>query len=248
MPRLSGQLCIALLGSYIEQFNNNSEKRVIRFHIGSGVISFTRSDMALLLGLKLGGVRTISDDQLAGDFCRRYFGNKQVVSRQDMISALEAYNHTDPHIAKEDGVKLALLYVLAHGLLGHQMSRPLPEKYLKLVHDIEAFNTYPWGDDVWDDLVTNITRSAEALNVCDGNRVAFPGCMHVLQIWAFETFPSLANTGLCIIIQGRETVIPRTLKWAFHKKPSMEVFCDLIFDNGEVIETYLLLNLHVLIR
>ncbi|CAH9088630.1 unnamed protein product [Cuscuta europaea] len=57
--------------------------------------------------------------------------------------------------------------------------------------------------------------------------------MHVLQIWAFETLSILANTGLCSIIEGRENVIPRTLKWAFQKKPFMELFCDLIFDNDE---------------
>ncbi|CAH9141552.1 unnamed protein product [Cuscuta epithymum] len=60
--------------------------------------------------------------------------------------------------------------------------------------------------------------------------------MHALQIWAFETFPSLANTGLRNIIQGRENVIPRTLKWAFHKKPSMELFCNLIYDNAAKFE------------
>ncbi|CAH9089168.1 unnamed protein product [Cuscuta europaea] len=76
-------------------------------------------------------------------------------------------------------------------------------------------------------------QSCEALENCKGERVTFPGYMIAIQVWAFETFPSLSKGGLCKVIEGRENIIPRTLKWEFHKKPRLEVLCDLIFYNDK---------------
>ncbi|CAH9142346.1 unnamed protein product [Cuscuta epithymum] len=146
---------------------------------------------------------------------------------------MEEYNSKYPGTEKEDGTKLALLYVITNGFLGNQYSHRIPRKYINLAEDVDAFNSYPWGEDVWTDLVTNMKNSAQALKICTGKRVAFPGCMLAIQIWAFETFPSLASAGLCNKIEGKEEQIPRTLRWSFHKKPSIEKFCELIFNNTE---------------
>ncbi|CAH9067529.1 unnamed protein product [Cuscuta europaea] len=233
MPRISGQLSIAFVANYIKEFNGTTEKTIIRFHIGNRVIGFTKDDLAIVTGLKIRGKFPNILDVPRGDLCRRYFGSKKIILRQDIIQAMEEYNSKYPGTQKEDGIKLALLYVLAHGFLGNQYSHRLPGKYMNLVEDLDAFNSYPWGEDVWDDLVSNMKNNAQALKICTGNRVAFPGCMHAIQIWAFETFPSLASAGLCNKIEGKEDQIPRTLRWSFFKKPSLEKLCELIFNNTE---------------
>ncbi|CAH9146957.1 unnamed protein product [Cuscuta epithymum] len=233
MPRISGQLSIAFVANYIEEFNGTTEKTIIRFHIGNSVIGFTKDDLAIVTGLNIGREFPNILDVPGGDLCRRYFGSKKIILRQDIIQAMEEYNSEYPRTQKEDGIKLALLYVLAHGFLGNQYSHRLPGKYINLVENLDTFNSYPWGEDVWDDLVTNMKNNAQALKICTGKRVAFPGCMHAIQIWAFETFPSLASAGLCNKIEGKEDQIPRTLRWSFFKKPSIEKFCELIFHNIE---------------
>ncbi|CAH9065643.1 unnamed protein product, partial [Cuscuta epithymum] len=233
MPRLSGQLNICFVANYIEEFNGNVEKDVIRFHVANSLISFTKADLAIVTGLKINGVKPAVSDNVGGDMCRRYFGTKEVIVRQDIVQALERYNRNNPGTEENDGLKLGLLYALAHGLFGNQYAIRLPGKYINLVQDLDAFNSYPWGDDVWDDLVANMKNNAEALKFCTRKRVAFTACMQAIQIWAFETFPILANERLCYVIKDKENVIPRTLKWAFHKKPSIQKFCELIFSNDK---------------
>ncbi|CAH9119892.1 unnamed protein product [Cuscuta europaea] len=205
----------------------------MRFHIQKSVVSFTKKDLAIVTGLKLSRVKPVMSEEPTGDIWTRYLGGKRTVTRNDILLVLNKYKSTNQGARMYDGVKLALLYVLSHGFLGNQIARPMEAYYLNLVDSLEDFKAYPWGDVIWDELRSYMKQSCEALENCTGTRVTFPGCMIALQVWEFETFLSLLKAGLCKVIEGREDIMSRTLKWKFHKKPSLEVFCDLIFYNDK---------------
>ncbi|POO03678.1 hypothetical protein TorRG33x02_008830 [Trema orientale] len=46
----------------------------------------------------------------------------------------------------EDRVKVALLYLLASGLLNNSPRVHLSRFYVDLIDDLESFNKYPWGN------------------------------------------------------------------------------------------------------
>ncbi|CAH9072444.1 unnamed protein product [Cuscuta epithymum] len=98
---------------------------------------------------------------------------------------------------------------------------------------MEAFNSYPWGRDIWDDLVNNAGKSVELLTTSSSDRVTFPGFMFAVQVWAFETLTGLNKAGVCVFKENQENAIPRTLKWSFTKKQSLQLLCKLIFHNNE---------------
>ncbi|CAH9062883.1 unnamed protein product [Cuscuta europaea] len=229
----SGQLLLGFVGNYVTEVNGNADDSVIRFHIQNSVISFQKADMATMCGLKFGSLKPNMSEEPEGDIWRIYFGNKATVSRADIQNALKSYESTDEGRMTKDGVKLALLHILSYCLFGNQTARPMKAYYINLVNDLDAFNAYPWGDDVWNELVDKIKQSCEALDKGKGDKVTFPGYMVALQWWAFETFPGLAKAGLCKLIKGRENILPRTLKWEFKKKPTLEVLSQIIFKNDK---------------
>ncbi|CAH9093576.1 unnamed protein product [Cuscuta epithymum] len=217
MPWLSGQLLLGLIGNFVTEVNGNTDNSVIRFHIKDSVISFQKHDLAIMCALKFGAVKPNISKELQGDIWTNYLGSKTTVTRADIQNALKSYKSTNESRLTKDGVKLALLYILSHCLFGNQTARPMKAYYINLVNDLDAFNAYPWGDDVWDDLVNKVKQSCEALDKGKGDRVTFPGFMVAFQWWAFETFPGLAKAGLCKVMNGTEHIMPRTLKWEFKK-------------------------------
>ncbi|CAH9134733.1 unnamed protein product [Cuscuta epithymum] len=234
MRTISGQLHLGFLCNYVKKVNDIKEVNAINFHIQNSMISFTKKDLCMVLGLKFGGEKPAIDENFRGELWRKYFGNTTWVKRSDCQNALLNYNTDDPGVEKNDGVKLALLHVLSNGLFGNQVARALPALYVNLVDNLEQFNEYPWGDDVWSELVANMRANPKSLKKCKGDRVTLPGCLIAIQVWAFETFTGLAKEGICSLIQGRETRIPRAVRWSFVKKPSMETLSNIIFKNEQV--------------
>ncbi|CAH9076645.1 unnamed protein product, partial [Cuscuta europaea] len=75
--------------------------------------------------------------------------------------------------------------------------------------------------------------NSKSLKKCAGQRVTLPGCLIAIQVWAFETFTGLEKAEICKLIEGRESRIPRAVKWEFIKKPSMELLSKIIFKNEQ---------------
>ncbi|VFQ73127.1 unnamed protein product [Cuscuta campestris] len=61
----------------------------------------------------------------------------------------------------------------------------------------------------------------------------FGGFVFTLQVWAFEKFPSLRESGHCQIVKGREDWIPRCLRWEIYAKISGQFLQEAIFENPE---------------
>ncbi|CAH9089669.1 unnamed protein product [Cuscuta europaea] len=229
---VSGQLLLGLIGNHVEEVNHIIETEKITFNIRNSLISFTKEDFALVTSFRMDGAKK-NKRWCAGDLWKRYFNGKSYVSRQNITDAFTRYNCNNEGTVEHDGVKLGLLYMLGHGLFGNQNKVALPSYYVNLVDDLEVFYSYPWGRDIWDDLVNYAGKSVELLSTSKSDRVTFPGFMFAMQIWAFEMLSGLSKAGICMLKKDQDTVILHTLKWVFTKKPNMDLLCKLIFYNNE---------------
>ncbi|VFQ96167.1 unnamed protein product, partial [Cuscuta campestris] len=132
-----------------------------------------------------------------------------------------------------DVVKLALLHLLGNVMFGHQSCVSFPIGYINLVDDLDAFDKFPWGEVIWEELLTHAGRCAQSLKARGRGRVTFGGFVFALQVWAFEKFPSLRESGHCQIVKGREDWIPRCLRWEIYAKISAQFLHEAIFENPE---------------
>ncbi|VFQ78815.1 unnamed protein product [Cuscuta campestris] len=132
------------------------------------------------------------------------------VKRREISNAFLSFRRDADGSMPNDALKMSLLYALANTFLGNQPSVNFPMCYLNLVDDLDEFNSYPWGDDVWRELVDHVYRCAVCIEKGGSTRPTFGGFMFALQVWAFETFPALAEAGMCVVDPDRVNAIPRS--------------------------------------
>ncbi|VFQ66108.1 unnamed protein product [Cuscuta campestris] len=90
---------------------------------------------------------------------------------------------------------------------------------------------YPWGEDVWKDLVENVRKCCCIMNTSKKPRFNFPGFHFALQIWVYETFPALMQEKECILDEGKKTSWPRALRWSADGRTTKELLEKKIFKN-----------------
>ncbi|VFR01846.1 unnamed protein product [Cuscuta campestris] len=202
----------------------------IKFHIGDRIVEFKKSDFALITGLKFGKEAEYGDTDLekANDISSRYFNGKMSVTR---IQVENVFNSIKNSRGRErlDAVKLALLNFLVNYVVGNQGLTKIPALYMHLVNDLRRFNGFQWGEHLWNDMVESLRKCSSILNTGEHCHFTFPGFLFPLQIWAFETFPSLRENGICIVGQKRSSLWLRALRWETGKRPMHDLLEGSIF-------------------
>ncbi|VFQ72129.1 unnamed protein product [Cuscuta campestris] len=234
-PWISGQLLIHLVGSTVRPADGGGSKDVLKFRLLEREVVLTKAQFHLITGLKMGGFRGRMDNGACGRFASRYFPSSKSVKRRDISKAFISFNRDAEGTMPNDALKMALLYALANSFLGNQPSVNLPMCYLNLVDDIDEFDNYPWGDDVWSELVDHVYRCAICIEKGGSSRPTFGGYMFALQVWAFETFPALEEAGMCEIEHGRVNSIPRCLRWKVSGKFNAAKVSEALFKSGKVV-------------
>ncbi|VFQ59358.1 unnamed protein product [Cuscuta campestris] len=233
-PWISGQLLIHLVGNCVQSTDDSGRKDKLKFKILGNEVVLTKGQFHLITDLKMGGHRGIMDNGVGGRFAARYFQSSKSVKRKEITKAFLRFNRDAEGTMPSDALKMSLIYALANTFLGNQPSVNLPMHYLSLVDDIEKFNNYPWGDDVWSELVDHVYRCALCIEKGGSTRPTFGGYMFALQVWAFETFPSLAEAGMCVLDSERVNSIPRCLRWRVYAKFSSSKVSDALFKSGKL--------------
>ncbi|VFQ88623.1 unnamed protein product [Cuscuta campestris] len=228
---VNGQLLILLALNYVEPIEPDSD--AISFHIRDRVVSFKKTDFALITGFKF-GCPAEQEREYTGtsDISSRYFGGRSVVTRDEVRVVLEGLKD-NKRKREMDGVKIGVLYLLGSHIVGNQPSMKLPPLYLHLVDDLSRLNAYPWGDEIWDLLVEDMAKCSLTLRTSKKDRFTFPGFLMALQIWAFETFPGLEKREVCEMIESRRGKWPRALRWAAPTLTNHIVLEEVIFSNAK---------------
>ncbi|CAH9109662.1 unnamed protein product, partial [Cuscuta europaea] len=105
--------------------------------------------------------------------------------------------------------------------------------YINMVDDRDLVKQYPWGDEMWRDLLEKVPKWTQNIIKATKDRFTFRGFVFALQIWAFESFPALRLANVCTVEEGRRSMWPRLLKWSVPKKTNIATLADAIFQNEE---------------
>ncbi|VFQ76645.1 unnamed protein product [Cuscuta campestris] len=202
---VNGQLLILLALNYVEPMEPDSD--AISFHIRDRVVSFKKTDFALITGFKF-GCPTEQEREYTGtsDIRKRYFGGRSVVTRDEVWLVLEGLRD-NKRKREMDGVKIGVLYLLGSHIVGNQPSMKLPPLYLHLVDDLSRVNAYPWGDEIWDLLVEDMAKCSLTLRT------------------------RLEKREVCEMIESRRGQWPRALRWAAPTLTNHIVLEEVIFSN-----------------
>ena len=79
-----------------------------------------------------------------------------------------------------DQVKIAFLYFLEGVLLGAEPKRNVSKFHMSIVHDLDMFNSYPWGTVVYDTTIDSLRGKDMAEKYCE--RLRKPPHKHLSDV------------------------------------------------------------------
>ncbi|CAH9134120.1 unnamed protein product, partial [Cuscuta epithymum] len=230
---MNGQLLVLLVENHAKKVNKKTWKDRIYFNIGNRLVAFRKEQLALITGFKMGGEKPIIPTNVMGDIWRRFFNGRSNVTRADISRAFEEFDNIPVEKQPLDRVKLAILDLISNYIIGNQKTVKCPAIYINMVDNLDLVNQYPWGDEIWEDLLEKVPKWTENIKRATKDRFTFPGFVFALQIWAFESFPALRTTHVCQLEEERKDLFPRLLKWSAPKKTNVATLADVIFLNEE---------------
>lgn len=209
-----GQLVLHLL-LHIDMDASNKENLVFKIN---NSIEFGPRDFSQITGLRFGTldetITTISSSSI----------HKEVFKGSCRISLKDVKEAFLYHEGKgEFKLKLALLYFLYGTLLAGHPDKIIEVQYLHLIEDLQKFNEFPWGEVVYKFLVSFILSLQERIDhgLVVTNRktqLDLHGFSFVLQVWAYEVMPALAEYCAIRVNNCKNLITPRILRWFTPKK------------------------------
>ena len=178
--------------------------------LGGEPRAFTREDFCSILGLRHGDVPALDYTEPAeGGLFSELFSKGTTNSRVVLTTKL-VESQGWPH---EKRVKLLLLHFLFNVLLGAPLGTTIRDwSYVKLVEDLDQFNSYPWGNVVWKFFVENCRKYVKNVEKKDSKaKINLPSFMYPLQIWAYETMPVFSTLLYCERLS--DTDVPLMRRW-----------------------------------
>ena len=136
------------------------------YNVDGRKLHFGRPEFCLITGFRF-GKWVSSHDFSKGDikFKMRVFPKKMGIklSNLDLLGLVEDEEQFCK-LSDEDAVRVCLLLTLDVIFMGRLLADEVDDKLLRLVEDLEAWNSFPWGEHIWRQLYNQI------LNVVDRHK------------------------------------------------------------------------------
>ncbi|GJZ44104.1 phospholipase-like protein [Tanacetum coccineum] len=184
-------------------------------------LHFGRREFSLITGFRFG---TVSFDlHSSGElkFQNRVFPNKIgfSITNLDIIGVIKD-EEMFGKLSDDDAIRLCLLLALEVIFMGHLLTFNVDDTLFSLVGNIEAWNSFPWGEHLWCHLYNEIKNLKERHGdehyyglFKDRNYVptyTLSGFVFAFQIWILETFERCESWWI-----KDPKVIPRALESMF---------------------------------
>ncbi|KAF6149829.1 hypothetical protein GIB67_010903, partial [Kingdonia uniflora] len=176
----------------VEIFNHHLDD--IKFQFGETIIQMKPIHVCLILGIHVPPIANeilFVDPKYMKNFRRRRFPKKKNIYGLKEIDDVLKQAKLERH--QEDVLRLNLLKIIL-SFLHLNKGRNLWVKYLDLVDDLQRFNRFPWGEQVYNFLSRQIVEFAKYLLAADkksDKALSLHGCTWVLMIWTFLFISSL---------------------------------------------------------
>ncbi|XP_074338738.1 serine/threonine-protein phosphatase 7 long form homolog [Apium graveolens] len=217
------QLDWSLISALVERWRPETHT----FHLPMGEVTITLQDVGVLLGLPIDGDAVISDVTPGPDMSWRSYVvelfDRDPDPKRDMngsrvrLSFITSYAPARlPQDASADDIRFHVLCYLVH-LFGSVLFtdhsgglfHPI---FLHFIRDLDRCGDYAWGAAVLAYLYRELCKTSKK----DVDEVA--ACLLLLQLWAWERFPTLAPIRTSsILFDARfwegQVAAPRGLRW-----------------------------------
>ncbi|PWA95504.1 uridine kinase-like protein [Artemisia annua] len=221
---------LILQTEYIPEQPKNDE---ILFRVGGHELRFGREEFCLITGFRFGTINHSSEGTCHIPFRDRVFshipGN---IKGSDVASV---FKDSFDQISDLDAVRICLLLLLEIGFMGRQPRFVIDEELLRLVEDLDSWNTFPWGSYIWNWTYPQLagalqTRRGLHLSNLETKvaKYTLVGFIWAFKIWILEVFPAARKFAV-----RDPGVIPRAIAWRSTCTIKKEMLHDfLVFKEG----------------
>ncbi|OIS97541.1 hypothetical protein A4A49_21395 [Nicotiana attenuata] len=212
--KLQTQLIYYLLTKEVEKGKANQ----MVFLVNGVKLRFGLAEFAFVTGFKY-----TRDVQLCSEVRQnkngsiaKYFKDYPTVSKEHLVDCFL----TKTFDSDEDAIKIAVLFVVYSLLFSIKNTKHIDKNYLDLV-DKGDYNSYPWGIDIYDEIVRTIS------GILDKQRQYYwlSGFPYVVQVWFYECFGNLDSYVAC----RRENISPPILRWSVTRQLKFEELNDKLY-------------------
>ena len=159
-------------------------------------LHFGRHEFYLITGFRFGKYVS-AESYSSGDikFKTRVFPKKEEVK----ITNLELLGVVEDEelfgkLSDEDAVRVCLLLVLEVIFMGRLLTEQVDDKLLRLVEDLESWNSFPWGEHIWRQLYNQLLNVVsrhrfQHLKGLEASSKFVPSYTLSGFVWAFKVFP-----------------------------------------------------------
>ncbi|GJU69268.1 phospholipase-like protein [Tanacetum coccineum] len=126
------------------------------YHVNSHSLHFGRREFCLLTGFEFGSISF--REYRNGDipFRNRLFPEKIGYVKIIDLFALFDDEEKFSKLSDEDAIRLCLLLSLEVIFMGRELVSVVDDVYLRMVNDLDAWNSFPWGEHIWRQLYDSI--------------------------------------------------------------------------------------------
>ncbi|PWA42726.1 phospholipase-like protein [Artemisia annua] len=140
------------------------------YHVDGRSLHFGRHEFHLITGFRFDLVGVLEDEELFGK------------------------------LSDEDAVRVCLLLVLEVIFMGRLLTEQVDDKLLRLVDDLQAWNSFPWGEHIWRQLYNHLLNVVsrhrfQHLKGLEASSKFVPTYTLSGFVWAFKKLDALRKSG-----------------------------------------------------
>ncbi|GJT83122.1 phospholipase-like protein [Tanacetum coccineum] len=200
--------------------NDQHHDMPLIYYMEGHSLHFGHREFSLITGFRFGTVNFDLHPSSDLKFCNRVFPNKigYIITNLDIIGVIEDEERFGK-LSDDDAIRICLLLAVEVIFMGRLLTFKVDDTLFRLVENIEAWNSFPWGEHLWCHLYNEINNlkqrhSDEHYYGLKKDRNYVPtytlsGFVFAFQIWILETFERCESWWI-----NDPKVIPRALGWS----------------------------------
>lgn len=129
------------------------------YNIHGSTLHFGRKEFSIITGFRFGHETLSAYTDCDMTFRNRVFPHKVglPITNLDLIGVVEDEEFFSK-LSDVDAVRLCLLFMLEVIFMGRLLANELDDILFKLIENLEAWNSFPWGEHIWDTLYKELVN------------------------------------------------------------------------------------------
>nr|GEU37580.1 phospholipase-like protein [Tanacetum cinerariifolium] len=195
----------------------------------------TKDGRVIVIGLRFGTIKPSSEESCHIPFRDRVFSHIPANISIRGWDVANVFKDSLDQLSDLDAVRICLLMLLEIGFIGREPKFLIDEELLRLVEDLDSWNTFPWGSYVWNATYPQLAGALQTRRGLHLSNLATKvanytlcGFIWAFKIWIFEVFPFARKFAV-----RDPGVIPRAIAWRSTCTIKKEMLHDfLVFKDG----------------